>query len=329
MPAEGVHHVTKALEVDNHKVVNVDASDMVNALGGVQECNTTPIDDPKSGLNLTIGHHMLNGVQALGYVRARYTLGNGSDLERIGRQQAFMSSLVSRVKSQLLNPLAIYNFLNAATRSVTIDTGLGGIHGLYNLASSLKNMQRSQVTFFTVPTYPRALVDPTDNANVMWTQPEASLIFQAFQDDMPVSKALFALPKAPALAPDTVSVDVLNGTQQAGLEATVAAVLQQDGFKASPQPQPPSRTSPKPSSSTLQRWRPPPSCSRPRSPVRACSRSRAARRRSRSSSAAITAPPPTSRRRRHRHQPRSPRPASRPGPPTRTSAPRRRTGGLG
>jgi len=143
-----------------------------------------------------------------------------------------MSSLVSRVKSQLLNPLAIYNFLNAATKSVTIDTGLGGIHGLYNLASSLKNMQRSQVTFFTVPTYPRALVDPTDNANVMWTQPEASLIFQAFQDDIPVSTALFAPPRAPALAPHTVSVDVLNGTQQAGLEATVAAVLQQDGFKA-------------------------------------------------------------------------------------------------
>ncbi len=221
------------IHIDHFVAINFAGfRDMVNALGGVQECNTTPIDDPKSGLNLTAGHHMLNGVQALGYVRARYTLGNGSDLERIGRQQAFMSSLVSRVKSQLLNPLAIYNFLNAATKSVTIDTGLGGIHGLYNLASSLKNMQRSQVTFFTVPTYPRALVDPTDNANVMWTQPEASLIFQAFQDDIPVSTALFAPPRAPALAPHTVSVDVLNGTQQAGLEATVAAVLQQDGFKA-------------------------------------------------------------------------------------------------
>jgi LCP family protein required for cell wall assembly len=221
------------IHIDHFVVINFEGfRDMVNALGGVQECNTTPIDDPNSGLVLTVGHHLLNGTQALGYVRARYTLGNGSDLERIVRQQAFMSSLVSRVKSELLNPVAIYNFLNAATRSVTIDTGLGGITGLYRLASSLKNMPRSQVTFFTVPTYPRALVVSTDNANVLWTQPEASQIFQAFQDDVRVSKSLFAPPAVPKLRPAAVSVEVLNGTAQAGLEDTVAGVLQQDGFKA-------------------------------------------------------------------------------------------------
>jgi LCP family protein required for cell wall assembly len=223
------------IHIDHFVAINFEGfRDMVNALGGVEECNTTPISDPNSGLYLSAGHHLLNGTQALGYVRARYTLGNGSDLERIGRQQAFMASLVSRVKSELLDPVAIYNFLDAATKSVTIDTGLGGLGGLYGLASSLKNMRRSQVTFFTVPTYPRALVVATDDANVMWTQPEASLIFQAFQDDVPVSKALFEPPKPPALAPGTISVDVLNGTQQAGLEDTVSSVLQQDGFRAVP-----------------------------------------------------------------------------------------------
>src|SRR6202035_2213507 len=147
--ALGVACTVKTLEqdtgiyIDHFIVVNFTGfQSMVAALGGVYECNPTPINDPNSGLHLAAGTHLLTPVQALGYVRARYTLGNGSDLERIGRQQAFMSSLVSRVKSQLLNPLAIYNFLNAATKSVTIDTGLGGIHGLYNLASSLKNMQR-------------------------------------------------------------------------------------------------------------------------------------------------------------------------------------------
>ena len=79
---------------------------------------------------------------------------HGSDLERITRQQAFMSSLVSRVKSKELNPLALYRFLDAATRSLTIDSQLGGIHGLYNLASSLKNLPPGKVTFFTLPTYP-------------------------------------------------------------------------------------------------------------------------------------------------------------------------------
>ena len=189
------------IHIDHFVVVNFDGlKDMVNAVGGVPECNTKPINDPKSGLHLSAGHHMLNGRQALGYVRARYTLGNGSDLERITRQQAFMSALVSRVKAKELNPIALYRFLDAATRSITIDSQLGGIHGLYDLATSLKNLPPGKVTFFTLPTYPRSYVDPTDTANLLWTQPQDSLIFQAFRNDVPVSEALLKHPRVPHLS---------------------------------------------------------------------------------------------------------------------------------
>jgi hypothetical protein len=203
---------------------------MVNALGGVEECNTTPINDPKSNLHLSAGHHLLHGFVALAYVRARYTLGDGSDLERIGRQQAFMSSLVERVKSKLLNPIAIYHFLDAATKSITIDSQLGGIHGLYNLAMSVRNLPASQVTFLTLPTYPRQLVVPTDTANVLWTQPEDSTIFQDFRDDIPVSTVTIQQAKKPRMSPHTVSVSVRNGTAQYGLQDSVGSLLQQKGF---------------------------------------------------------------------------------------------------
>ena len=203
---------------------------MVNALGGVEECNTAPINDPKSNLHLSAGHHLLHGYVALAYVRARYTLGNGSDLERIGRQQAFMSSLVARVKSKLLNPIAIYHFLDAATKSITIDSQLGGIHGLYDLATSVRNLPASQVTFFTLPTYPRQLVVPTDTANLLWTQPEDSTIFQDFRDDIPVSNASLQPTKKPKISPHTVSVSVRNGTAQYGLEDSVGSLLQEKGF---------------------------------------------------------------------------------------------------
>jgi LCP family protein required for cell wall assembly len=220
------------IRIDHFVVVNFTGfRDMVNAVGGVPECNTKPINDPLSGLHLSAGYHMLNGWRALAYVRARYTLGNGSDLERIGRQQAFMSSLVGRVKSKLLDPLAIYKFLDAATKSLTIDHQMGGIKGLYNLATSLKSLPPSRVTFFTLPTYPRSYVDPTDTADVMWTQPQASLIFRAFRDDVPVSKEMLKYHPPPPLAPSKVTLDVLNGSGAGGLEYTVAAVLQQDGFK--------------------------------------------------------------------------------------------------
>jgi LCP family protein required for cell wall assembly len=220
------------IHIDHFVAVNFSGfRDMVDAVGGVPECNTTPINDPKSRLYLTAGHHILGGWEALAYVRARYTLGNGSDLERIGRQQAFMSSLVKRVRSKVLNPVTMYNFLDAATKSLTIDSQLGGIHGLYNLAMSVRNLPSSQVTFFTLPTYPRSLVDPTDTANVLWTQPEDSAIFQAFRNDTPVTSALLQPAKSPKISPATVSVAVQNGTAQYGLQDNVAGILTQSGFK--------------------------------------------------------------------------------------------------
>src|ERR1700735_2741760 len=195
----GVACTVKTVEQDtgifiNHFiVVNFTGfENMVSALGGVYECNPTPINDPNSGLHLSAGNHLLTPAQALGYVRARYTIGDGSDLERIGRQQAFMSSLVSRVKSELLNPIAIYRFLAATTKSLTIDSQLGGITGLYNLGESLRGIPSGKIAFFTIPNSPRGEVVPGDTANVQWTQPEDDQIFASFRDDVPASSTLFA-----------------------------------------------------------------------------------------------------------------------------------------
>jgi LCP family protein required for cell wall assembly len=192
--ALGIACTVKTVEQDtgiyiNHFIaVNFTGfENMVAALGGVYECNPTPINDPNSNLHLAAGNHLLTPAQALGYVRARYTLGDGSDLERIGRQQAFMSSLVSRVKSELLDPIAIYRFLDAATKSLTIDSQLGGITGLYNLGQSLRGIPSSKIAFFTVPNE----LDPGNTANVLWTQPEDNQIFASFRDDVPASSTLF------------------------------------------------------------------------------------------------------------------------------------------
>jgi LCP family protein required for cell wall assembly len=196
--ALGVACTVKTLEqdtgiyIDHFIVVNFTGfQSMVAALGGVYECNPAPINDPNSGLRLAAGTHLLTPVQALGYVRARYTLGDGSDLERIGRQQAFMSSLISRVKSELLDPVAIYRFLDAATRSLTIDSQLGGITGLYNLGQSLRSIPTGKIAFFTIPNFPRSERVPGDTANVLWTQPQDNRIFASFRDDVPASSTLF------------------------------------------------------------------------------------------------------------------------------------------
>ncbi len=228
--ALGVACTVKTLEQDtgiyiNHFiVVNFTGfENMVSALGGVYECNPTAINDPNSNLHLAAGTHLLTPAQALGYVRARYTLGNGSDLERIGRQQAFMSSLVSRVKSQLLNPLAIYRFLDATTRSLTIDSELGGITGLYDLGQSLRDLPQDKIAFFTLPTFPRSYVVPSDTANVMWTEPEDNQIFASFRDDVPASSSLFGAQPASPPADLTVGAHPKAAATNPGSAATPTA----------------------------------------------------------------------------------------------------------
>jgi LCP family protein required for cell wall assembly len=246
--ALGIACTVKTLEQDtgiyiNHFIaVNFTGfQNMVAALGGVYECNPTPIDDPNSGLRLSAGQHLLTPAQALGYVRARYTLGDGSDLERIDRQQAFMSSLVSRVKSELLNPVAIYNFLDAATKSLTIDSQLGGITGLYDLGQSLRSIPSNKIAFFTVPNFPRGDVVPGDTANVLWTQPEDNKIFASFRNDVPASSTLFASGSSTTTAeqkavPTSASSPLSEDSPQPVTASGTATTAKSSSAPASPKP---------------------------------------------------------------------------------------------
>ena len=126
-----VEALTK-VRIDNYIVVDFTGfKDMVDALGGVKVCLPYAVNDPQSHLDLEAGTHTVRGQQALAYVRTRHGLGDGSDLSRIDRQQAFLGSMVSKVKDKglLLRPDRLYNFLAAATKSLTTDFGGPQGHG--------------------------------------------------------------------------------------------------------------------------------------------------------------------------------------------------------
>jgi hypothetical protein len=117
---------------------------------------------------------------------------------RIKLEAAFMASLITGAKSKLYDPLATYRFLNGVTRSLTIDSQLGGIVGLYHLERSLHGIPDGKVTVFALPSYRRAYVVPSDTQGVLWTQPADSEIFASFRDDVPASRSLLAAPGRPA-----------------------------------------------------------------------------------------------------------------------------------
>lgn len=218
---------------------------MVDALGGVPLCLPEGIEDTKAALSLPAGCQKLSGDQALGFARARYSLGDGSDIGRIGRQQELLTAILKSVQDRKLDAPSMYRLAEAATKSLTVDDGLGGLGGLLGLAQDLQAMPGGAVTFVTVPNQPRSLEVPSDKANVVW-KPAAEKLFAALRDDRRVGRDGAPLapadsggqapsdpsgPSDPAAAERRdVKLTVLNGTGVPGKAAEIAGRLAADGF---------------------------------------------------------------------------------------------------
>ncbi len=205
--------------------------EMVDGLGGVDVCLPEPIKDADAHLDLPAGKQRLDGKQALGYVRVRKTVGDGSDLGRIKRQQAFMSSMAQEATktSLLLRPDRLYSFLDAATGSMTADHELG-IGAMKDIADSLKGFGVENLRFVTVPTE----TYPDDPNRVQWKE-SAETLWTAIRQDqpLPTAKKKPATPDRPlTVSPDQVEVQVVNDTPAAGLDAQEAQALVVQGFQA-------------------------------------------------------------------------------------------------
>ncbi|EST25987.1 LCP family protein [Streptomyces niveus] len=203
---------------------------MVNALDGIEVCPETAIHDKKAHLDMDAGCQTVKGEKALGYVRTRYSVGDGSDIGRIGRQQEFMEALAAKAQTKLTSPAALYGFLDSATDSLTTDKELAGIKPLTALASELKGIPGDRLTFLTVPNYPREADVPTDKANVVWQYPQAADLFSSLAKDREVDKKTVEAAKDDPLYAATVRVRVLNGTGKPGEAAKVANLLRTAGF---------------------------------------------------------------------------------------------------
>ena len=90
--------------------------------------------------------------------------------------------MVSQVKDKglLLRPDRLYNFLAAATNSLTTD--LGGLRDMAGLAQDIRGMATRDIEFVTVPNEPYTL-DPN---RVQWKQPAADALWRALRFDQPL-----------------------------------------------------------------------------------------------------------------------------------------------
>ncbi|MFJ9849365.1 LCP family protein [Streptomyces sp. NPDC101150] len=222
------------LRIDNFASIDFQGfKGMVNALDGIEVCPKHAIHDKKAHLDLDAGCQTVRDEKALGYVRTRYSVGDGTDLGRIGRQQEFMKALGKKAQEKLTSPGSLYDFLDAATKSLKTDKGLDNLDELTSLASTVKDIPSDHLTFVTVPNYYREADIPTDNANVVWQYPQATQLFSDIAHDIELGaagkKKLAEAAKSPVTA-HSVRVRVLNGTGTSGQAATAAEQLRKLGF---------------------------------------------------------------------------------------------------
>ena len=87
---------------------------MVDALGGVNICVPRDMEDPKAGIDLKKGCQVLDGKNALGYVRSRYEDPLG-DIGRANRQRQFLGALMKQAAtpSTVLLPWRYKSFVDA------------------------------------------------------------------------------------------------------------------------------------------------------------------------------------------------------------------------
>jgi LCP family protein required for cell wall assembly len=200
---------------------------VVDALGGVEVCLEEAVDDPDSGLNLPAGVSKVSGDQALAFVRARKNIGDGSDVSRIQRQQQFMSSAIRQATDAqlLLKPVTLYKMLDAATASLTVDSGLDDVDEMAAMAASLRNLRPSNITFVTMPfTY------NDDFSTVSVDTKAADEIWQAIIEDQPWPTPVPEGAADLTVAPQDIAVLVSNGNGKDNAANEAAADLAESGF---------------------------------------------------------------------------------------------------
>ncbi|MFF5575647.1 LCP family protein [Streptomyces luteogriseus] len=160
---------------------------LIDDLGGVEITTTKNIDDPDSHLKLKAGTHTLDGKQALGLVRTRHGVGDGSDLGRIQLQQAFIKALVNQIKDVgvFSNPKKLLDLAETATKTVTADSDLGSVNKLASFANGLKGISPSNMHMITMP----VAYDPADPNRVLLQEKKADQIWKALEQDKPIPKS--------------------------------------------------------------------------------------------------------------------------------------------
>lgn len=175
--------ITANFGIPINYTVQVNFAGLINAaeaIGGVYLNFPYPVHDSYSDLQIMhAGCQLVNGVQALEVARSRHYYYNikglniwpkdavnmtyaqlaqygwvydgTSDFGRIDRQNAFLRAMISRVKGNLGNPIAMNNFLSKIPQGISIDDKFS-LNQMIGLALKFRHFNPAAMTTYTLPT---------------------------------------------------------------------------------------------------------------------------------------------------------------------------------
>lgn len=176
------------VRIDHFVVVDFNGfRGMVNAIDGVEICLPEDVDDSTGNIHLKAGTREVRGKEALDYVRVRHNISSNGDIGRMKRQQVFIAAMVNKVLSAetLTRPDRLVGFLQAATRSLTLDSGLDSVKKIADLASEFQDIGMDNIKFITVPWD----FWEEDENRLVWAE-DANELWQKMKFDQPLSRRL-------------------------------------------------------------------------------------------------------------------------------------------
>lgn len=159
---------------------------VVETIGGVRMCLDEPVQDERTRLDLPAGCQVLEGSDALNYVRMRYGDPRG-DLGRVERQREFLAGVVQRVAtpSTVLLPWRLHDVGSALTESFALSEDTSMVEAA-RIALAMRSVSSGSGQSVTVP-----ISDPNATtaagSSVIWDEEGAAELWEALRTDSPLT----------------------------------------------------------------------------------------------------------------------------------------------
>lgn len=159
---------------------------VVSTVGGVRMCLDEPVQDDKTRLDLPAGCQVLEGAEALNYVRMRYGDPRG-DLGRVERQREFLAALTHEMAtpSTVLVPWRLHDVGTATGSAMTLgeDTSMWET---VQMARGMRSISNGDGQSVTVPVAD-ANYQTNAGSSVLWDEAKAAELFEALRTGDPLS----------------------------------------------------------------------------------------------------------------------------------------------